>query len=150
MKRSHLQTAEELFDEAISAPEIVKELKASIPEKSQLYAGLYLLTFFSCIGLFFLTGWFRWVTGFFVVACLISSWSMRTTFARLRRAHIVEGSGSTVLANHMLLNALAIASLAYAFVAVWAGWSLTIFAVVIAAVINFSHFIGYKNSNGRV
>jgi hypothetical protein len=138
------QTAEELLDEAIAAPDIANAIKSAIPEKAQLYAAAYVLAFVSCIVLLFYAGWFRWVAGFLVAACLASSWSMRGALAELRRAYTTMGSGDAVLKNHRLLNGTAIALLGYALGAVWAGWPLPLLAVLIAAVINFAHYAGYR------
>lgn len=138
-----LQTAEELLEEVIAAPEIAKAIKHAIPEKSMQYAGAYAFAFVSCFVLLFYGGWFRWVAGLFVAACLASAWSMRGTLAGLRAAYVAMGSGDTVLRNHRLLNGAAIALLTFALGAVWAGWPLPLLAVLIAAVINFAHYAGY-------
>lgn len=137
-----LQTSAKLLQEAIDAPAHANAIRRAIPEKSQLYGAFYVLAFVSCLVLLFYAGWFRWVAGFFVAACLASAWSMKSALCALRNAYAAMGVADSVLGNHKLVNWAALLFLLYALSAVWAGWPLPSLAVLVAAVINFSHYAG--------
>lgn len=140
------QTAEQFIAEADAAAELAKK---TIREKAQLYGAVYLFAFVACVVLFFYAGWFRWVAGLFVAACLLTAWSMRGALAELRRAHLTLGCGDSVLHNHRVLNLVALALLCYALAAVWVPLPVPSLAVFVAAIINFTHYAGYRGRPGH-
>ena len=144
-----LQTAQELLEEAIAAPEAADKAKRKILEKAEMYGGAYLFAFVACVVLIFYAGWFRWVAGFFVALCLIAAWGMRGALAELRRSYVALGRGDSVLTNHRMLNAIALVLVTYALLAVWASWPVPSLAVLAAAIINFIHYAGYRRSRRR-
>lgn len=140
------ETADEALESARKAPHVRDRAKATIVENAQLYGGLYFVAIPACVVLIFYAGWFRWVAGFLVVACLMSAWNMRRTLSHLGNAYVQLGWGDAVLGKHRALNAFALALLVYAFLAVWRGWPLPLVAVLIAALINFAHYAGYRDT----
>ena len=136
----------EFLDAAIAAPEIVKQLKNDIPEKSGLYGFPYFLALIGCIALhFYDSNWLRWTTGFLIAICLAAAWSMRGTLAELARALEALRTGDFVLRNHRIMNAIAIALLVYALAGNWGRWPLPALAILAALAINFAHFAGYRD-----
>ena len=130
----------------LAAAESEESAKASVPEKAQLYAGLYLFAFLACLAAIWLPPWARWIAGTLVSVCLLTAFSMAGVFVTLARASRFYRHRNVVLRHHRLMNALAMLLLLYALGAIWSGWPAPAFAVLVAAIINFVHFGGYKNS----
>lgn len=120
--------------------------KAAIVERSQLAGGLYLFAFLACLVGGWLPTWWRWIEGGLVIFCLTFALRIHALLGSLSRAQQFDGSGGSALNNQRLMNKLGIALLGYAFAAVWAGWPLPTLAVLVASVLNFLHYAGYKDS----
>ena len=118
--------------------------KAAVATKSQLYAALYLVAFVACVPMSWLPPWAKWLASFLVGFCLVSAFSMAGVLSALARANRFYAARDGVLRNHRVMNAIAVGLLVYALCAVWGRWPLPALAVVIAALINFAHYGGYK------
>jgi hypothetical protein len=133
----------------LEAAEAEDASKASITTKSQLYAALYLAAFVACLPVSMLPPWAKWLPSFLVGFCVVSAFSMAGVFSELAKANRFYGDRNGVLRNHRWMNASAIALLVYALCAVWGRWPVPALAVLIAAVINFAHYGGYKSAMNR-
>ena len=91
-----------------------------------------------------LPNWARWLPSFLVGFCLVSAFSMAAVLKDLAKANRFYRAKDGVLRNHRLMNAFAVGLLVYALCAVWGRWPVPALAVVIAAVINYVHYGGYK------
>jgi MFS superfamily sulfate permease-like transporter len=118
--------------------------------KSQLYAGVHILTLIACVLLWLLPSWWRWVAGMLVTFALLTSCSMAGVLHTLHRANRFYNRVDVVLQNHRLMNAAGILLLLYALAAVWTGLPGSFLAVLLSAFLNFMHFAGYRSAAERV
>lgn len=133
----------------LDAADVEEATKAEVAAKAQLYAGLYLAAFVACVPASWLPAWSRWPVGALVAACLTSALTMTGRLNTLAQANWFFGYKNVVLRHHRMLNAVAIARLVYSLGAVWARWPLPALAALVAAILNFIHFGGYKAALNR-
>lgn len=120
-------------------------LKKAIREESEVYGAVYFLALAFClIQLVWDASWSWWLMQFFIIACVLCGWRMRRIFSYLRLANRIATLQSPhVFRNHQILNYLGLMLLCYAFVANLRSWPAVTFAVVVANIINFLHFMGF-------
>jgi len=115
-----------------------------IANKSQLYAGVYLLCLIACVLIYVTPSWFGYIASTLVLLCVGCAYAIRGLFNALHAIHSAYGYRDRVLSNHLRMNAASFVLLAYAWLAVIRDWPAPWLAVLCAFVLNFMHYYGYS------
>jgi hypothetical protein len=130
----------------LSAAESQDAIKMAIVNTAMKAGPVHGLAFIVLLAAIWLPPWSRWIAGFAVLACLLLAFRLAKLFALLGQASRFHGFIDIVGRRHRLMNLLAIALLAYAFMAVWGRWPLPALAVFASYALHYAHFAGYKDS----
>ena len=117
-------------------------LKGAIVEKSKLYFGYGLLALIAYPFAAFGPDWVRWIAGFLIAILLVGELSMFGVLRRLQQFY-APFRADFVLRNHALMAAVAVLALIYSLLGLWGRWPVPWLALLVAAVINLLHGLGY-------
>jgi hypothetical protein len=108
------------------------------------------LAFAACLLLWLLPPWWSWVAGISITLTLFAAIAMARCLYTIHRANRFYNRIDGVLLNHRVMNSLTILCLGYAQIALWRNWPAAFIAVLVAVLLNFFHYYGYRASAERI